>query len=242
MVLTPAIAPVNEQLYGLSELKLVTYLSPHHPQASPFLLEPHTAKAFDAMAAKAAEDDIQLAICSAYRSFERQLAIWNAKASGQRPVLDANQQPVAIDGLADDALIDLILLWSALPGASRHHWGTDVDVFDAKRIAPNALRLVDAEYQAPGPCAKLHAWLSVHSEDFGFYFPFQAHLSGVRPEPWHISYFPVSRTLLPQFDRHQLATLIANSNMLLKEAVLARLDSLVDEFVLRVATPNRATV
>ncbi|MGL5389867.1 MAG: M15 family metallopeptidase, partial [Shewanella sp.] len=241
-MLTPSIAAASEQLYGLSELTLVSYLCPYHPTACTFLLEPETAKAFTAMAARAAEDGIHLAICSAHRSFARQLAIWNAKASGQRLVLDANEQPVAISGLSDDALIDLILLWSALPGASRHHWGTDLDVFDAKNIAPKDLRLVAAEYQPPGPCAKLHAWLLAHGENFGFYFPFQTEplqtellptqplktehgltpLSGVRPEPWHISYFLVSQTLLPQFDKQQLATLIANSDMLLKEAVLAR--------------------
>ena len=38
--------------------------------------------------------------------------------------------------LAPDALIETILLWSALPGGSRHHWGTDVDVFDAAAVAP----------------------------------------------------------------------------------------------------------
>lgn len=232
------ISPATARLYGLEPHDLVEVLSPYHSQTTVFLLEPHTAIAFKAMAEKAAEDGIQLAICSAYRPFDRQLAIWNAKASGKRAVLDANEQAVDIEGLTDDELVDLILLWSALPGASRHHWGTDIDVFDAKQVAVSELRLVEAEYSHQGPCAKLHHWLVTHAEEFGFYFPFQRGKSGVSPEPWHISYFPVSQTLLPQFDPLALANLIENSDMLLKGAVLARLATLVDKYVRWIATPR----
>lgn len=232
------ISPETACLYGLAPHTLVEVLSPHHSQATVFLLEPHTAIAFKAMTDKAAEDDIQLAICSAYRPFDRQLAIWNAKASGKHAVLDSNEQAVDIKGITDDELVDLILLWSALPGASRHHWGTDIDVFDAKQVAAGDLRLVEAEYSHQGPCARLHRWLVIHAEEFGFYFPFQLGKSAVSPEPWHISYFPVSQTLLPQFNPLALAKLIENSDMLLKRAVLARLDTLVEKYVRRIATPK----
>ena len=231
------IRPENARLYGLTSSDLVEYLSPHHHGYHSFWLEPNTAIAFNAMAEKANEAGIKLAICSAHRPFERQLAIWNAKASGKRAVLDINEQVVNIQGLNDDAIVDLILLWSALPGASRHHWGTDLDVFDAATIDVKALRLIEAEYVEDGPCAKLHAWLLENAYDFGFYFPFQRGQSAVSPEPWHISYFPESQLLLPQFDRTELAILLADSDMLLKHAVLIRLDALVDEYVLRIAQP-----
>jgi len=217
------IRPETARLYGLNSPELVEYLSPYHLGYHSFWLEANTAIAFNAMAEKAKDAGIALAICSAHRPFERQLAIWNAKASGKRAVLDANEQAVSIKGLSDDAIVDLILLWSALPGASRHHWGTDLDVFDANQIDV--------------PCAKLHAWLVENAHDFGFYFPFQQGQSAVSPEPWHISYFPVAQLLLPQFDRAELAILLENSDMLLKDAVLARLDYLVDEYVLRIAQP-----
>nr|WP_258406044.1 M15 family metallopeptidase [Shewanella acanthi] len=217
-------------------------MSPYHGTANNadhtrFFLEAQTANAFNAMAARALEDGIKLGICSAYRSFDRQLAIWNAKASGKRVVLDKKELPVDILGLSDTELVDTILLWSALPGASRHHWGTDLDVFDANQIEVSSLGLVEAEYTGSGPCAKLHIWLKTHAKDFGFYFPFQPNLSGVSPEPWHISYFPHSQGLLAQFDTQALAQIIANSDMRLKDAVLARLTELVNEYVRRVAQP-----
>lgn len=219
MLNTMAITAKNAQLYGLdlelgletglaadvdndsmSGLVLVELLSPYHQLETRFKLESQTALAFQAMADSAAKDGIKLAICSAYRPFDRQLAIWNAKASGKRVVLDINEQPVDITPLSESELVDLILLWSALPGASRHHWGTDIDVFDAEKIEVKSLRLVEAEYRDGGPCAQLHQWLVANAKDFGFYFPFQRGQSAVSAEPWHISYFPVSQILLPQFE------------------------------------------
>lgn len=238
MLNTSTISPATARLYGLEPNALVEIISPYHRQETRFKLEAKTALAFEAMAAKAALEGIHLAICSAYRPFDRQLAIWNAKASGKRVVLDAYEQPIDIEGLSDDQLIDLILLWSALPGASRHHWGTDIDVFDANQIDVKALRLIEAEYIEGGPCAKLHTWLKENARDFGFYFPFQRGQSAVSAEPWHISYFPVSQLLLPQFDTNELAILLKNSEMLLKDAVLNRLNTLVDEYVRRIATPE----
>ena len=32
----------------------------------------------------------------------------------------------------DDAAIDKIIEYSTLPGTSRHHWGTDIDIIDAE--------------------------------------------------------------------------------------------------------------
>ncbi|AAN55503.1 M15 family metallopeptidase [Shewanella oneidensis MR-1] len=251
-----AITAKNAQLYGLdlelgletglaadvdndsmSGLVLVELLSPYHQLETRFKLESQTALAFQAMADSAAKDGIKLAICSAYRPFDRQLAIWNAKASGKRVVLDINEQPVDITPLSESELVDLILLWSALPGASRHHWGTDIDVFDAEKIEVKSLRLVEAEYRDGGPCAQLHQWLVANAKDFGFYFPFQRGQSAVSAEPWHISYFPVSQILLPQFEVQALTQIIAHSDMLLKDAVLARLPELVAEYVHRIAQP-----
>ena len=78
-----------------------------------------------------------LRVASSYRSFERQLLIWNNKASGLRPVLDDRGLSLDITRLSERDLAYAILRWSALPGASRHHWGTDLDVYDASRMPPD---------------------------------------------------------------------------------------------------------
>lgn len=246
-MLTPTTSTINidplpsARLYGLNHTDLdadwVTIASPYHQAEVYFQLEINTANAFNAMADAAKHAGITIGICSAYRSFERQLAIWNAKASGKRALLDANGQVINSEKLTDDALIDAILRWSALPGASRHHWGTDIDVFDANQINVSKLQLVQQEYAVGGPCSQLHTWLMANSADFGFYFPYQAGKSGVSPEPWHLSYAPKSQAMLTQFRSQDLANILKQSDILLKTAILTRLDKLVDEYVFRVATP-----
>ncbi|WP_335917672.1 M15 family metallopeptidase [Shewanella chilikensis] len=199
-------------------------------------LEAETAKAFLKMQAAAEQDGIALAICSGYRSFERQLAIWNAKASGKRPLLDKNSLPVGdVGALSDDELVALILLWSALPGASRHHWGTDLDLFDSGQISKHELKLVNAEYEPQGPCYKLNLWLDERALDFGFYRPFQPGLSGVSPERWHLSFLPKAKGFLEKFDSDRLRQILDHSDLALKQSLLRRLPELVETYVRRVA-------
>ncbi|AZG73586.1 M15 family metallopeptidase [Shewanella livingstonensis] len=225
----PIVDIPNEQaqLYGLGDRHLVTI--------GQYLLEQRTAVAFTQLqnAALVAGFDVQ--ICSAYRPFDRQLSIWNAKASGQRPLLDSTSNPLEFAALTPQKLIDTILIWSALPGASRHHWGTDIDVYDANCINQKKLQLITAEYTNDGPCAPLHQWLGIHAPKFGFYFPYQPHLSGVSPEPWHMSYFPVANQLLAQFSAVELAKVLSAAEISLKSPLLERLTELVNHYVFFVA-------
>ena len=90
--------------------------------------------------------------------------------------------------------VDAILWWSALPGASRHHWGTDFDVMDARAMpAGYKLQVVPAEYLAGGPFHRLTTWLDAHMHAFGFFRPYTTDRGGVSPEPWHLSYAPVAQ-------------------------------------------------
>ncbi|WP_394132745.1 M15 family metallopeptidase [Shewanella maritima] len=217
-------AQVNSgHLYGLSQQHLVQYQS--------VLLEKHTAKAFEKMQQQASLAGFDMQICSGFRNFDRQCAIWNAKAQGNRPLLNRQNQQLDFQSLSDTQLVDTILIWSALPGASRHHWGTDIDIFDANNIAKADLQLITTEYQHDGPCAGLHQWLAQHAASFGFYFPFQAGLSGVSPEPWHLSYFPVAKQYLTQFNTQDLQLVLFNSPVRLKAVLLARLTELVEQYV-----------
>ncbi|WP_412496366.1 M15 family metallopeptidase [Shewanella chilikensis] len=231
----------SDFLYGLEteeapQRTLVNLSGSESGSGAEVWLEAETAKAFLKMQAAAEQDGIALAICSGYRSFERQLAIWNAKASGKRPLLDKNSLPVGdVGALSDDELVALILLWSALPGASRHHWGTDMDLFDSGQISKHELKLVNAEYEPQGPCYKLNLWLDERALDFGFYRPFQPGLSGVSPERWHLSFLPKAKGFLEKFDSERLRQILDHSDLALKQSLLRRLPELVETYVRRVA-------
>ncbi|MDX1734889.1 MAG: M15 family metallopeptidase, partial [Halioglobus sp.] len=121
-------APLDErQLTGLADTHLVTMPSGHR-------LVGEVAEAFAALRRDAASAGFDLAIASSFRSFSRQLAIWNGKAAGRRPVLDDSGDEVQVRALEPGQLLRAILRFSAIPGASRHHWGTDMDVFDGSAM------------------------------------------------------------------------------------------------------------
>ena len=148
---------------------------------------------FLAMRGAALAAGIDLVAVSSFRDFERQLAIWNAKFRGQRTLLDRAGHPLDALALPAAERVDAILWWSALPGASRHHWGSDLDVIDRAALpAGVTAQLVPAEFAPQGPFARLDAWLAANMARFGFFRPYATDRGGVSPEPWHLSFAPVA--------------------------------------------------
>ena len=137
-----------------------------------------------------------LAVVSGYRSYERQLAIFNAKAQGRRAVMDDHGKVLPIDVLAPAQRLHAILRFSALPGTSRHHWGTDFDIIDRAAVPPHYTpQLEPREYSGNGPFAPLASWLAerIAADDAeGFFRPYDIDCGGVAPEPWHLSYRPAT--------------------------------------------------
>jgi LAS superfamily LD-carboxypeptidase LdcB len=175
-----------------------------------------------ALRAAAARAGIDLLPGSSFRDFGQQLRIWNAKFRGERALLDAAGEPLDAAALDEPGLVEAILHWSALPGASRHHWGTEIDVIDAAALpAGQRPALVPAEYAAGGVFARLGAWLDACAGEFGFYRPYDSYRGGVQPEPWHLSYAvaPTGPLLTPEL----LAGRWREPTWPAREAVLARL-------------------
>lgn len=160
-----------------------------------------------------------LAIVSSYRDFARQKKIWQEKASGQRALLDVHGKPLCFAQLSKAELLHAILQWSAVPGCSRHHWGCDIDVFDAKAMRITDVQLLPREVEGDGACAPLHIWLDeriTKNESFGFFRPYDGLACKVASEKWHLSYAPValrlqdvlSPTLMVQVWREQRLLLL----------------------------------
>lgn len=190
-------------------------------------------------AAQAAGFDIS--ILSGYRSFEEQLSIWNRKATGKLAVLGSDAHPLDFATLSEKELVFAILRWSALPGASRHHWGSDIDIYDmATKPVGYEVQLIPAEVDAGGMFAPLHEWLDQRIADkaaYGFFRPYDIDRHGVAPERWHLSYAPVALECTRDLSRELLAQTIQQADMLLKDVVLENLDTIFERFVVNV---NRA--
>lgn len=195
---------------------------------------------FTAMREAAALAGLDLVAVSSFRDFGRQRAIWNAKFRGERPALDRRGRPVAMGSLDPGKRVETILLWSALPGASRHHWGSDIDVADGKAMAAGyEPKLEVSEFRRGGPFAALSAWLGDNMQKFGFFRPYARRRGGVQPEPWHLSYEPVARIALSQMTTRLLAEAIAGGGIDGEAEILARLPAIRERYVLDVDAPPR---
>ncbi|MDO6712282.1 MULTISPECIES: M15 family metallopeptidase [Aliiglaciecola] len=190
--------------------------------------------AFEAMQLAAQKDGIDIQLASSFRSFDRQLAIWQKKWLGTLPINDIHSHPINTSEYTELEKIHAIMTWSALPGASRHHWGTDLDVYDKKAIerCGQPLQLVSAEYELAGPCYELHCWLEENADNFGFYRPYKTYNGGVAPEAWHLSYAPISKSIINQLELSQLANQLASVNIGGKQTILRHLDKLFERYTL----------
>lgn len=205
------------------------------------MLHPATAQAFLGLRAEAARSGIDLTPASTFRDFDRQLTIWNDKYYGRRPLLDAAGRPLDPKRLSDQQIVDAILLWSALPGASRHHWGTEIDVIDRAALpAGYQPQMVPQEYRADGVFDRLGRWIPQHCADFGFFLPYDVDRGGVQPEPWHLSYAPVATPALHALTVDVLADALREVEIAGADVVRRQLPDIHSRYVARVAEPAHA--
>lgn len=138
---------------------------------------------FKRMYQAAQQAGISLRIISSTRTFSQQKAIWEGKWSRfAQEAPDAEQRALKI------------LEYSAMPGVSRHHWGTDIDLND----------LNNPSFAPGGQYHKTYEWLLAHAHEYGFCQPYSPkgtgeRSSGYNEERWHWSYTPLSKPLLAQY-------------------------------------------
>lgn len=189
------------------------------------------------LAAGAQKAGFQLVVCSGFRSFSRQLEIWNGKVTGKLPVLDDKGQALQRSGLSNEELIHAILRWSALPGTSRHHWGTDFDVIDGAGLKEGMkVQLIPEEFEGSGPFSELHQWLDEHMEELGFFRPYEIDLGGVSPERWHLSYAPLANSFLSQLSEELVEKTLKASEIALKDEVLKLLPQIFEKYVRNISS------
>ncbi len=218
------------------DTQLTGQVSSHLTQLENNIYIHHAVKSpFTALQKSAQKAGFHLKIASGFRSFERQLSIWNNKFNNKIAILDKNERPILNNTLSDIDKLFAILHWSALPGASRHHWGTDFDIYDPNQLpAQQALQLNTKEYDQDGYFYDLYAWLNENMGEFGFYFPYRTYQGGVAREPWHISYFPISELALIEFDLNILSTLIIENKIAAKSLICQQLPIIYKQYICNV--------
>ena len=144
-------------------------------------------------------EGIDLKVISSYRSFERQEIIWERKY--MRYTEDDSMPPLKA--------IDKIIEYSTVPGTSRHHWGTDIDIVDGYRKVEGDV-LVPEKFGSGGPYADFKKWMDENSKEFGFFLVYtdEPKRRGFKYEPWHYSYAPISKPMLTAFRRINILQLL----------------------------------
>jgi len=197
------------------------------------MLLPGTLNAFEQFCNSAKEQGFEPKIESGHRTFERQLLIWNEKVLGKRKILDENGKEIQRASLGDLDCMKTILLWSALPGTSRHEWGTDIDVIDAAAVPADYEAELTIE-ESFGVFGNFHKWLNAQIESeksFGFRRVFLPGMGRVQPEPWHLSYAPESGRIEQNFTAENLETRLSNSGILLLPQILDNLEWILEQHV-----------
>jgi LAS superfamily LD-carboxypeptidase LdcB len=193
---------------------------------------------FLAMRDAAAQDGITLDARSSFRDFGTQVVIWNKKWRGERPLYSRMGQLLERSRIMDSDMVDTILAWSSIPGGSRHHWGSDLDVVDSAAIPQGyEVQLITSEYASGGIFARLTQWLDANLGRFGFFRPYRSERGGYCPEPWHISYAPVANPALESLSLAVLRQALADSQMDGKQFVLDRLPEIYTRYLLNIDAP-----
>lgn len=155
--------------------------------------------AFVKMKKAAYMDGIDLKIVSSYRNFQRQEGIF------ERKFIRYTEE----DAMNPLAAIDKIIEYSTIPGTSRHHWGTDIDVIDGYRKT-NGDVLVPEKFGAGGPFEDFKKWMDENSETYDFHLVYtdEKKRRGFKYEPWHYSYAPISKPMLEAFRSKNIVALL----------------------------------
>ncbi|MBI4195974.1 MAG: M15 family metallopeptidase [Betaproteobacteria bacterium] len=225
----------------LNELELTGRARTHVVQRDDLAaaLQRDTLAAFLAMKRAAESEGFGIEIVSSFRDFAAQQAIWDRKYRGERPLYDAHGNVRKHATLTAAELIDAIVCWSAVPGGSRHHWGTEIDVIDRAAVPEGyRVRLLPEETRPGGIFHRLHQWLDGNMARFGFFRPYCTFRGGVLPEPWHLSYAPVSTGALRALTLEIFEEAVRASSILGRSIVLQRVGDLYERYVANVDAPE----
>lgn len=211
--ITQTVKPVSPKYASLHTIDFITgrFDPKSHPDFVPIpakytdksgiYLHKDCLQAYLKMYEAAANDGIKLTIRSAARNFNYQRSIWEAKWNGTRKLSNGKNAKTDIPNPVQRA--KEIMMYSAMPGASRHHWGTDID-----------LNAFDNSYFESGKGKQIYDWLKANGPKYGFVQVYTSkgtdRNTGYEEEKWHWSYKPISKGLTEYAKANMTDSLLQN--------------------------------
>lgn len=137
-------------------------------------------QAFSRMHQAAKNEGVNLVILSATRTFNAQKNIWEKKW-----IRDDYKK------FSPAQRVKEIMKYSSMPGTSRHHWGTDIDI--------NSL---ENNYFNSQEGKKVYDWMVKNASKFGYFQTYTSKVNGrtgYEEEKWHWSYMPIAGPMLEAY-------------------------------------------
>lgn len=149
-------------------------------------VQKETFQGFEKLVNAASKQNISLFILSGVRTFSYQKRIWERKYK------------YWIDLMEPQEAVKKVLEYSAFPGTSRHHWGTDIDIAFRK----DGKGMLNNKTFSTGFGKTVYTWLQKNAMEYGFCQPYQKkelHKNAYSEERWHWSYHSVAKKYLDSY-------------------------------------------
>jgi D-alanyl-D-alanine carboxypeptidase len=181
--LTGRFEPARHELFAsLSDLGIPVRVRPQYLRRDAALALKNLYAAFHRRYPR-----IRFLVRSSTRNFYSQKWIWEGKWSGVITVMGKRLDMTMPDPLKRALEI---LKYSSMPGASRHHWGTDFD-----------LDVLNNGYYERGDGGLLYRWMVKNAPRYGYCQPYSSgREGGYCEERWHWSYYPLAVLFLAEWN------------------------------------------
>lgn len=146
-------------------------------------------EAFLDMDSAARKNGMSIRVVSSYRSFNHQNLIWTRKFKRYRS-----------RKLSERTAVDYNIRYTAIPGSSRHHWGTEIDVVDGS-IKTSQYPLNTKHFHGYGIYKDFREWMDENAYKYGFIrvYTNDSERRGFRYEPWHYSFAELAKPMLREY-------------------------------------------
>ena len=157
-----------------------------------YKLQKEAYTALSKMIKDASRKGVKLKVVSSYRNFSHQNKIWKRKYN-----------KFISQGFSPKKAVNKIKEYTAIPGTSRHHWGTDVDINNGQNSLTNSNKKV------------FITWMDENAHKYGFYRAYTNNKfrAGYSYESWHYSYRNLSKPMLSQYNQLDLEKILENEKI-----------------------------
>lgn len=205
----------------ISQDDLIGKSSPEIVKGKDYRVLPEVSAALDRMKDDARKAGFDICVISSYRNYNYQNKLWERK-------FKANQAK----GMTDEENIQSIVEYSTIPGTSRHHWGTDIDIIDMSHGIPID-PLNEKHFNPGGQMHKFKLWLDENAHKYGFYLVYTKddNRKGFKYEPWHFTYKPISDQMMEKYKDLDVKSILQENQLLGSHAF-------TDEFIEKYKNEN----